>query len=383
MRIARECIDANFPRPEWRGRAKAVWTLDAVSQVLHSKLYCGYLTYGKSTNAKHPVTGRVENRSTAPSKWLEVYFPDLAIITMEQWERVQAITKSRSGFGAHKLGGVGRREQSDPIPLFSGLLVCGSCGGPYVTVNKNFKGDRILQCKNYRFYKSCDNSLSLIEPELEQHLVDHVVEELLVPKNLNLAIERFHSELNARIETEELQSKGAQASKKKLIREQSRLELELKNIINSLREIGPEESLKSEFQRIRGRLNLIENELQESATPKWSPISLEDAQQFVKSRAGRLSELLLANRNSTQRVIRQFIGSLTISPHLEGHLPMCRIKGGLHLGKASEDVMPPETGWRCQFADVVFAPPRADPVPEVGAICSGRHRADSAVVYAS
>lgn len=331
MHIVRECIAANFPRPERRKRAKTVWTVSAVSQILHSRLYCGYLSYGKSTNAKHPVTGRIENRSTEKSKWMEEYFPDLAIVTVEQWEQVQAISKSHSTFGAHRLGGMGRRNKSDPIPLFSGLLVCGSCGGAYVVTDKNFEGDRILQCKNYRFYKTCDNPLTLIEPVLEQCLIDHIVNQLLIPKNLDFALERFQTELNARIANEELQRKGSQASKKKLIREQSRLELELKNIINSLREIGPEESLKSEFQRIQGRLNLIANEFRENIVPELRPISAEDAYQFIHSRAERLSELLLANRASAQRVIRQFIGSLTVSRHPEGHLPMCRIQGGLRI----------------------------------------------------
>jgi hypothetical protein len=80
-------------------------------------------------------------------------------------------------------------------------------------------------------------------------------------------------------------------------------------------------------------LNLIKNELQENITPKLSPILPEDAHQFVNSRAERLSELLLANRVSAQRVIRQFIGPLTVSRHAEGHLPMCRIQGGLHICK--------------------------------------------------
>jgi site-specific DNA recombinase len=331
MRIARNCIAAQYPRPYRKNSAKTVWTADNVRSILHNKLYCGYLSYGKTTNVKHPINGRVENRPSPKSNWTVEYFPDLAIVTVEQWERVQAIVKTHSDFGAHRLGGMGRRDKSAPIPLFSGLLVCGSCGGAYVVSDKNFEGDRVLQCKNYRFYKTCDNPLTLIEPVLEQRLVDYIVNRLLVPENLNFALERFQTELNARIATEELHHKGSQASKKKLIREQSRLELELKNIINSLRELGPEESLKSEFQRIQGRLNLIENELQENITHKLSPISPEHAHRFVHTRAERLSELLLANRASAQRAIRQLVGPLTVSRHPEGHLPMCRIQGGLRV----------------------------------------------------
>jgi hypothetical protein len=323
MHIVRECIAANFPRPERKKRAKTIWTVSAVSQILHSKLYCGYLSYGKSTNAKHPVTGRAENRSTDKSKWTEVHFPDLAIVTVEQWGHVQAITKTHTDFGAHRLGGMGRRDKSVPISTALGTSSLGFMRRSLRRNQQKLRGDRVLQCKNYRFYKTCDNPLTLIEPELEQRLIDYIVNRLLVPQNLNFAFERFQTELNARIATEELQRKGSQASKKKLIREQSRLELELKNIINSLRGIGPEESLKSEFQRIRERLNLIKNELQENIPPKLSPYRPKTPINLsIVVRSGFLS--YFANRVSAQRVIRQFIGPLTVSRHAEGHLPMCR-----------------------------------------------------------
>jgi DNA invertase Pin-like site-specific DNA recombinase len=332
MQITRDCIAANFPRPERRKRAKTLWNVSAVSQILHSKLYCGYLSYGKTTNAKHPVTGRVENRPMEKSKWMEGHFPDLAIVTVEQWDRVQAILKTHSDFGAHKLGGIGRRDQSDPIPLFSGLLVCGECeDGSFVVTGKNFKGHRVLQCKNYRFYKKCENSLTLIEPVLEQYLIDHIVRKLLTPENLNFAFQRFKSDLDARIAIERNQRKATQAGMKNLLREQSRLELELQNIIASMRALGPQEILKSEFNRIQGRLNLIASELKEAVVPDLTSVSAEDARQFVLARASELSCLLLSNRASAQRVIRQFIGPLKVSRNPEGHMPACRIQGGLQI----------------------------------------------------
>ena len=81
----------------------------------------------------------------------------------------------------------------------------------------------MLQCKNYRFYKTCNNPLTLIEPELEQRLIEYIVNRLLVPQNLNLALERFQTELNARIATEELQRNGSQASMGSQIVEFSRI----------------------------------------------------------------------------------------------------------------------------------------------------------------
>lgn len=330
LKIARACREANFSRPERKNGAKTIWTPDNVRRILRNPMYCGYLRYGKTSTAKHPITGRIQNRPVPESKWTVRHFPELSIVSVEQWKRVEAILKSHKDFGVSKLGGMSRRDTAAPVPLFTGLLVCADCQGSFVVTGRDKSGDRTLHCKNYNYYKTCNNAISVLESVLEKHLVDHIVEKMLTPEGIDFAVTQFHAQLNSHLKLQQEQLRKQRSSSHILVREQNRLELERRNIIKSLRELGPVESLRDEFNRIEDRLRMIASGLTENYAQVPQEVSLNDAQQFVRDRAKHLSELLLSNRNSAQQAIRRFIGKLTISRAPAGKT-MCRIQGGVRV----------------------------------------------------
>lgn len=73
--------------------------------------------------------------------------PDLRIISLDQFERVQALIKNRTG---HKRD-LGRRGQY----IFTGFVVCGNCGGTMVASNKKDRTCVVYQCVNRRKYSGC------------------------------------------------------------------------------------------------------------------------------------------------------------------------------------------------------------------------------------
>lgn len=330
LKIALACRKANFPRPERKNGAR-IWTRENVTRILHNPMYCGYLSYGKTSSAKHPITGRIENRPVAESKWTVKHFPELAIVSVEQWERVQDIIKSHNIFGVSKLGGMARRDPTAPAPLFTGLLVCADCQGSFVVTDRDKAGDRILQCRHYRFHKTCHNSVKVLESVLERHLIDHIVGKILTSESLDYAIEQFHTQLTARLHLQQEHLRKGRSSAPALAREQSRLESERRNIMDALRELGPVESLKEEFVRIEDRLRMIADGLKQDAAQVPQEVSLNDAQQFVHDQAKHLSELLLSDRVSAQLALRRCIGKLTISRASSGRMPMCRVQGEVQV----------------------------------------------------
>jgi hypothetical protein len=330
--IARDCIAANYPRPHRTREAKGVWTPDNVCGILHNRLYCGYLVYGKTAVIKHPITGQRQFRDVPKSEWMVRHFPDLAIVTVEQWERVQAALDSRKNLGLLRLGGMSRRESSAPIPLLSGLLFCGSCSGPFVVSGKTPSGDRILRCRSFRYERqACSCNLSVEESVLENQLIEHLVNQMLSRNTLDSAVESFHKTLNARIRTDAENQRKAEAGAENLIREQQHLDKERMNIIASLRELGPVECLKIEFNRIEGRLQQLARELPQPKYRGVHQVSLAEAREFVQTNAHRLSELLLADRASARQAILRFIGPLTLKLDSEHWPPTFQIKGGLRV----------------------------------------------------
>ena len=331
MKIALACREAQFPRPQRKNGAEVIWTRDAVRDILHNPMYCGSLRYGKTSSVRHPVTGRKENRPVPESKWTVRQFPDLVIVSVKQWEQVQAVIRSHKRVGARTLGGIARRASTAPAPLFSGLLKCADCHGSFVVTRLDNSGDRTLQCRNYRYQKTCHNKIIVLESVLEKHLIDHIVDKMLTVESIDCAVHEFQLQLNARLKLQQEQLKKTRSIAHALVREQNRLETERRNIIASLRELGPIQSLREEFLRIDDRIKMIQTELTESAPDVPNMISLDDAGQFVHDRAKRLSALLLSNRASAQQAIRRFIGKLTISRAPEERMPMCRVQGGIRL----------------------------------------------------
>ena len=154
---------------------------------------------------------------------------------------------------------------------------------------------------------------------------------MLAHEPLESAIEYFHEALNAQILSAEENRRNAEASSAALLREQNRLRKERENIIASLRELGPIESLKSEFTRIEGRLKQLEDQLPRPHPRETRRVSLENARAFIHTQAHRLSEVLLADRTSARQAILRFVGPLRLRLDSEHYPPTFHVKGGLRI----------------------------------------------------
>lgn len=94
-----------------------VWRFRRYNDVLRSKLLCGYVSFAGTY-----YKGRHE-----------------AIITEEQFERVQVLLSRHKGFNANKA-----KEA-----IFSGLITCGHCGEIYHSYKAR---DKVIKDKYYRYY---------------------------------------------------------------------------------------------------------------------------------------------------------------------------------------------------------------------------------------
>ncbi|MCB0209411.1 MAG: recombinase family protein [Anaerolineae bacterium] len=102
------------------------------------------------------------------------YRKELQIISTDQFERVQALIRSRSG----KSRDMGRRGRY----IFTGFVVCGGCGGSMVAAN--FENRICYQCQNRRHHgktackKSKTYSEYLILPPIVEFLAGFIQEQI-------------------------------------------------------------------------------------------------------------------------------------------------------------------------------------------------------------
>ncbi|WP_209121562.1 recombinase family protein [Alkalihalobacillus sp. BA299] len=128
-----------------------VWRFRRYRDILSNRLYIGEVSFaGEHYKGQHE-----------------------AIITEEQFNRVQVLLNRHKGHNAHKA----------KMSLFSGLVHCGICGEPYVTYQStDRRGDKVYKYKYYicrarrfpsEYEKKCMNKTWSL-PDLERKIINEI-----------------------------------------------------------------------------------------------------------------------------------------------------------------------------------------------------------------
>lgn len=163
------------------------WSQNTVCRILTNELYTGKIINGKE-EVKDFLTGT--RTAKDESEWMVTDRPDLRIIELEQFDRVQEILKSR-----HKAFNIKHERQSNRH-LFSTLIKCKECGWSFRRTVRTYKNTYIrwvCSGHNGRGAESCPNAVTVDEGELIQALDDYFRELL---KNKQAIIKRVVREFN-------------------------------------------------------------------------------------------------------------------------------------------------------------------------------------------
>ena len=101
--------------------------------ILNNELYIGRQIWNRLTYVKDPETGKRISRLNRQTDWVMTDVPELRIIDQGLWDAVR-----------DRQGAMGVKDTSTPVwdrrrpkTLFSGLMVCGCCGGGFAKVSQS------------------------------------------------------------------------------------------------------------------------------------------------------------------------------------------------------------------------------------------------------
>ena len=125
------------------------WNHQSVSHMLSNEYYIGICAYGKKTNVRNPLTGKVRQKLRPvdeASKWITVR-EDLRIIDQETFDQAQEMLEENRKRYAKKRGKSGRfkgatNDIQNPRHHLQGLFVCSKCNSQFIT-----HGAHYMQCK--------------------------------------------------------------------------------------------------------------------------------------------------------------------------------------------------------------------------------------------
>ena len=109
------------------------WSATTIIRILSDEIYTGTMVQGKQTTPHF----KLKERETKPSEeWVRVENTHEAIINRTDFDLVQKLKRLDTRTA----------PQSDKVYLFSGVLICGCCGGRMTRKTNHYKG------KEYHYY---------------------------------------------------------------------------------------------------------------------------------------------------------------------------------------------------------------------------------------
>jgi site-specific DNA recombinase len=180
--IARQLNEQGIPAP--RGGLWRASTITGHRQrrngILYNDLYSGRILFNRQRFERDPDTRRRISRTNSRDQWHTQDVPELRIIDEATWSAVQARLERASTQPPHK-----RRR---PRRLFSGLLVCGECGGPVTIIC----GER-WGCAHHRETGTCSNNRLTLNSVVERRVLGAMREDMLDPRLVSEYVTAYHA----------------------------------------------------------------------------------------------------------------------------------------------------------------------------------------------
>ncbi len=301
--IAAQLNTENVPSPSGR-----TWSQSAINGnrrrgtgILNNELYIGRLVWNRQRFIKDPDTGKRVTRLNDESEWVTQDIPELRIVPQEVWDKAKARQKSLDA----RKPGLWRRNR--PRYLLSGLIKCGECGGGYSKINTTHYGCSASRNKGDSV---CANRKTIAKERLENAVLTALQTHLMRDDLVEVFCEEYTNQLNT-LRAQRDQAKRANEAEKK------RLEKDVENLIQAIRDGIDTRMVKGPLERISARLDELEVSLaqtQENAPPK--PLVHPTMATRYRKEVENLRNALESNnaREEASEHLRQLIGKIVLTP---------------------------------------------------------------------
>lgn len=296
------------------------WNFTTVKALLENPTYCGNLVWNRRTEAKfyRLQNGRTEERrrqaseakvvKTPKNDWIVIPDAVPAIITLDDWEKVQVLVAKRR----RAIGGAGHRNRRW---LLTGVMVCGDCGHKFwgAPCHKGRIAGRAAVVTNY--YRCagrrshgktiCATPSTLRAEQLEAWVLGKLQRIVLADEDaVDAAIERF---------VEQVGRENPGVSDARILREIK----EVGDVVTALTmNIDPANLplLNDRLTQLRLRKECLERELHVARQEKSHP-DVGTLRTWARNQLAGLHDAMAGTRNDrTRDVIGAYVDRITVWP---------------------------------------------------------------------
>ena len=314
------------------------WYPSTIKQITHNELYHGWRVWNRTRNVFNQAEGKKAKRNRPQSEWIRVEVPELRIISDELWEKVQAVNlRGHDKYYATRQGGMNRTEHSRKY-LFSGVMVCGICGGPYTVINGKAPNVR-YGCPNRAFRHTCTNKTTILRTRLERQLIAALSANLLDDRLEEDRTREFAEQLKARIELEEQLAREAELDRPTLEKERTELSAQGRRLSEAIAMHGHSPFLLEQLKNVDSRLAEIDVRLSSRTVTKLPNFTDEQIREFLRKESTDFCEVLAGDPVVAKREIQKRIKKLVLTPRQTPNGTVLEVTGDVELLQQQDGLM--------------------------------------------
>jgi DNA invertase Pin-like site-specific DNA recombinase len=326
--VAAKLSQEEIPSPlSARSEKKRSWNADTIKGILNNEKYRGVNVWNRTKTVRNPIKQRKEQHARPENEWVRVEVPSWRIVTDEQWNAAKAANAARQGPTWWKDGTLNRYEASRRY-IFSGLLVCGDCGGRINIVGGENKNMR-YGCVGHRSRGTCTNKLTILRSSLEQQMLEMISQKLIDPEiRKQLYEEYFHR--RSEIEREMAANVMQVASNIEEVTGR-RLELErmIENLLDTIQEAGRSSQLSKRLGSLETELSSINAQLLTQTEKQPDPISEEGVRLLIDRKLSELQAILTGDPILAKQQLRKYVDVLTMKATDSPECATYEVKGDI------------------------------------------------------
>jgi DNA invertase Pin-like site-specific DNA recombinase len=339
-KIARTLNADHVPTARPRsGNKYATWCPSAIREMLRRKQYSGTVVWNSSHFIKRPGTNKRVKRERPEAEWQILDRPDLRIIPEELQRRVE----DRLEMMKQRFSGSGRPGLLDRAftssYLLTGFLKCGVCGANLAIVTGRGPGRHPRYgCPQNAYRGTCSNNLKERQDTIETLLLADLQEEVLRPEVIEVTIEEFGRQLQAR-----LAGIGGDLARKR--DRKAEIERELGHLIDAVAKSGDSSYLLAAIsQRERELQEITEQTL--GTGPRSIETELSEIRRFVKDQISDIRTVLGKDVGRARLELAKHVRQIKMQPRQVGQHRFYQAEGEWNLFGGL-----PETGPNGQSSD--------------------------------
>ena len=340
--IAKNLNSEGVPAPQPpRTREMQAWCPSSIREMIRNERYRGVQVWNRTEKTRDPETGRKTRKNRAREDWVRVEVQEWRIVSEDLWNAVQErISVVNASLGRARSGGMNRTERSRKY-LFSGLLVCGTCGSRIVIVSGAGKRGYVKYgCPSHRYRGVCDNSLTIRQDRLEEQLLTAIQTRITAnPELLDYVLSRFEQELRGRFAELEKEATSSGATLAHLHAERRDVEAKAQRVTEAIADFGKSPALFSQLAALESQIEQMDRRI-EAYKPVDVRAAVADVKTCVCKHLMQLRNVLRDDAARARTALAKHIRQLILTPKEGPGGPVYEVSGTVDLAlREDADVM--------------------------------------------